>query len=239
MLKRQSLPVCALVIGSACSLAQTQEYEVTPVFSVGSLTPGDDAVGDRVGEVLVMNEQYLVIGAPGTDIEGLNDAGVVYVYDTETESLLHTLQAPSPDASDEFGSALALDGGTIAIGAKNDDDLVLDGGAVYLFDALSGTMIEKLYPDDPEDIDRFGFSIAMNGSYICVSVINDNEAGTNAGSMEVFDRATRKRIGKLTLDEGREHQRIRLQLRNQWPHACRRCPRRQHHGDLRGWRRSV
>ncbi|HEX2730540.1 MAG TPA: hypothetical protein VHM70_03010 [Polyangiaceae bacterium] len=65
--------------------------------------------GAKVG----ISGDYVVVGAPLYDGNGLSEAGVVYVYKRTngTWSLLQRLQAPSPTNYDDFGQTLAIANG--------------------------------------------------------------------------------------------------------------------------------
>ncbi len=192
---------CGIASVSATSvLAQRytdERYDLAVIEQQSSITPGEVSSGDDVGNSLCMSDDYVIVGTPGRDVDGQNDAGCVYVYDASSEALLYTLHSPTPTAGDEFGFSTALDGDLLCVGARNDDELVTDGGAVFLFDLSTGDMVEKLMPENPEAIDRFGFDVDATESYIAVGIANDNEVGENVGSVEVFDRNTRARLGKL------------------------------------------
>lgn len=174
-----------------------ERYDLAVIHQQSSISPDGVATGDDVGNSLCMSDDYIIVGTPGRDVDGQNDAGCVYVYDASSEALLYMLHSPTPTAGDEFGFSTALDGDLLCVGARNDDELVTDGGAVFLFDLSTGDMVEKLMPENPEAIDRFGFDVDVTESYIAVGIANDNEVGVNVGSVEVFDRNTRARLGKL------------------------------------------
>lgn len=204
----QNMPTLLCVLVAACQLpfcanafAGGPDFPTTKIEFEHEFLPDGLQNGDRFGETIVLSDDYLVFGAPGVDIDGLSNTGRVYVYDAHTNQLLYELQSPAPGDGDEFGAAVAIDGDLIAIGARNDDQLVNDGGAVFLFDAAMGALVDTLLPESPEEFDRFGFSVAVSGSYICIGLGNDNEAGTNVGSVEVFDRTTHTRLGKLLPDD--------------------------------------
>ena len=202
MKKNTNLVLAGLLISVGASATHAQRYtderyDLAVIEQQSSITPDGVAAGDGVGNSLCMSDDYIIVGTPGRDIDGQSDAGCVYVYDASSEALLYTLHSPTPTAGDEFGFSTALDGDLLCVGARNDDELVTDGGAVFVFDLTTGSMVEKLFPEDPEAIDRFGFDVDVTESYIAVGVVNDNEVGENAGSVEVFDRHTRTRMGKL------------------------------------------
>jgi outer membrane protein assembly factor BamB len=194
-----TISMCAAV--ASAQRYTDQRYDLALIHQQSSIEPNDVATGDDVGASLAMSAEYIVIGTPGRDVDGNSDAGCVYVYDTQSEALLFTLTSPTPGVGDEFGFPVALDGDLLCIGARNDDELINDGGAVFLFNLATGSIIEKLLPDNPEAIDRFGSSISISGDYVAVGVVNDDELGENVGSIEVFDRNTLARLGKLLPDD--------------------------------------
>lgn len=193
--------VSVIAMHASMVWAGEPDFPTTRVHAEGVIAPNDLQAGDRFAESIAIGDDYIVFGAPGVDIGGAVGAGRVYVYDQQSNLLLHTLESPTPGAGDAFGIAVAIDGGVIAVGAPNDDEFATDAGAVFLFDATTGSLIEKLTGELPEEVDRFGRDVAINAQFIAVGVLNDNDAGQNAGSVELFDRATRARVGKLLPDD--------------------------------------
>lgn len=49
--------------------------------------------------------------------DGLPNSGAAYVFHADTGTLLFTLANPTQFNDDEFGSAVAIDGNLIAVGA--------------------------------------------------------------------------------------------------------------------------
>ena len=111
-------------------------------------------------------------------------------------------------ATDNFGSAVALDGNRLAVGARQgdgDSDAASASGEVYLFTfsdstfsggALQG-MIGKGYAG-AKDInvsnvtagDQLGYSVAMDGNRLVAGAYFDdglNDPGTNSGAAYLFD----------------------------------------------------
>ncbi|MFG0246567.1 MAG: GC-type dockerin domain-anchored protein [Phycisphaerales bacterium JB052] len=206
MLKKNAGVLCGVLVslcaGGVSAQRYTDErYDLALIQQESSIEPDGVAGGDNVGASLAMSMQYIVVGTPGREVDGVSDAGCVYVYDTQTQALLYTLTSPTPGVGDEFGFAVALDGDLLCVGVPNDDQLVEDGGAVFLFDLSTGIMLEKLLPDNPDAFDRFGISVAVNTEYIAAGNLNDNDAGQFVGSIEVFDRVSHAHIGKLLPDD--------------------------------------
>jgi hypothetical protein len=93
---------------------------------------------DGFGIAVVATPDKVVIGARYEDA-GAVDSGAAYVFDWEG-SLLHTLDNPSPDAEDQFGWHLAVNGNKLLVGVNLDDAGDENSGAVHLFDIATGEL---------------------------------------------------------------------------------------------------
>ena len=100
-------------------------------------------------------------------------------------------------ADDEFGYAIDMSNGIIAVGARNDDDNGINSGSVYLISASSGDQIAKLLPSDGATGDQFGFSVAIQDGVVVVGAPGDVHNGVASGSAYIFDVATGAELGKL------------------------------------------
>ena len=93
------------------------------------------AAQDHFGFSVAISGTRVVVGANGDDT-GATDAGSAYVYDlaggTPTVPVA-TLNNPGPAAGDEFGTWVAIDGTTAAIGAPFYDTPQPDKGSVAIF----------------------------------------------------------------------------------------------------------
>ena len=112
------------------------------------------------------------------------------------------IMAQDGAADDEFGFAVALDQGVIAVGARNDDDNGENSGAAYLYNAYTGALIAKLLPNDGAAGDAFGFSIAISGGIVAVGASGDGDNGLNSGSAYLFDATKGVQLAKLHADDG-------------------------------------
>ncbi|MCZ6651762.1 MAG: hypothetical protein O7D91_01900 [Planctomycetota bacterium] len=106
--------------------------------------------------------------------------------------------------NDQFGHSVAISGTTAIVGAlwDNDNKTGLDSGSAYLFNITTGQQLFKLLPDDGAADDRFGRSVAINGTIAIVGVIHDDDNGSNSGSSYLFDSATGEQIVKILPDDG-------------------------------------
>jgi hypothetical protein len=107
---------------------------------------------------------------------------------TESARLL-----PSDGASfDNFGSVVAIDGDTVVVGSRGDDDNGTGSGSAYVFvepgAGWSGTLTEaaKLLASDGAATDSFGFSAGISGDTVVVGALLDDDSGTDSGSAYVF-----------------------------------------------------
>jgi len=116
------------------------------------------------------------------------------------------LTATDGAASDFFGHAVAVDAGTIVVGAYWDDDKGDYSGSAYVFTRTGGTWTQqaKLVPADGTADDWFGSSVAVDGDTVVVGAHLDDDKGIDSGSVYVFVRtgATWTQQAKLTAADG-------------------------------------
>ncbi|MBI2167755.1 MAG: pre-peptidase C-terminal domain-containing protein [Candidatus Omnitrophica bacterium] len=141
---------------------------------------------DRFGDAIAFDGDRLVVGAPG-DNEGATDAGVVHVFDTTTGNLIQTILNPNPATSDEFGSAVAIQGQKVLVGAKLDDADAQDAGSAYLFDSETGELLHTFSSPDPEKQDNFGEVVKFLGTKVLVSAPAGDTWQDDSGLVYVFE----------------------------------------------------
>lgn len=105
-------------------------------------------------------------------------------------------------AGDEFGTAIAIDGPLVAVGAPRADDLGLDSGSAYLFGSLNGTQLLELVPTGGAAGDRFGTSIATQAGVVVVGAPYAASGGTSTGAAYVFDATTGLQLFELQAADG-------------------------------------
>ena len=96
------------------------------------LTADDASDYDYFGSSVAINDGFALIGAYAEDEFG-GDAGAAYLFDLSTGLQVDKLIASDGDSSDNFGNALALDGGMAIIGAWHDGPNGYRSGSAYLF----------------------------------------------------------------------------------------------------------
>ena len=107
------------------------------------------------------------------------------------------LVASDAAAVDYFGSSVAIDGGTVVVGATGAGT----GGAVYVLRASDGEELAKLTASDAAIADLFGYSVAIAGGTVVIGAKEDDDGGTGSGSVYVFEKSTwgtYDQVAKLT-----------------------------------------
>jgi len=108
------------------------------------------------------------------------DTGRLFIYDraTDTETIFEN---PGADlGSDLFGSAVAVSGSYIIIGARYDSSVAYRAGIVYIYEKNPGgdwAFSQSITAPDGRSNDNFGISVALDGNTI---VVGATGAGPNA-----------------------------------------------------------
>jgi len=163
------------------------------------------ATNDNFGWDVDVDGDRAVIGARGTDTNA-NNSGSAYVYLRNSGSgfweFEEQLFAPAPQASDNFGNSVAIDGDTIVVGRPNNCSVNLCGAA-YVFTRVEGvgwgTGVELQPLDSDTSYQNFGIAVDIDNDTIVVGVNFDNDQGQASGSAYVFEKSggTWSRTAKL------------------------------------------
>ena len=141
------------------------------------------------GAAVAIDGNVVVIGAPGATVGTDADAGVAHIYRniSGTWTFEQTLEADIPDAFDQFGLSVAIDGNYIIIGAPS----TVTGGFATIFKYNSGTTDWDLYQTLSESSTvGYGFSVAIDAGRAVVSdtgFVNPEE-NTSSGGAFVYQR---------------------------------------------------
>jgi len=100
------------------------------------------------------------------------------------------LLATDMEATDFFGSSVAIDGDWAIVGAPQEDDVAEQSGAAYMYHLQNGAWVQtqRLKASDALFGAIFGEVVAMDGSTVVVSAPGDDPQGIDsAGSAYVFE----------------------------------------------------
>ena len=182
---------------------------------------------DDFGFALTLSGNSLVVGADLEDSAALgvngnqlsNDAanaGAVYVFTRSGSTWTQQayLKASNTEADDQFGSAVAMSGQTLVVGAVKEDskatgfngtqtdNTMAESGAVYILVRSGSTWTQQGYlkASNTGQGDGFGFAVALSGNTLVVGAqgedsnatgINgaNNNNATSSGASYVFTRS--------------------------------------------------
>ena len=144
--------------------------------------PGDPTVGDTGGGDTALVET-------DTDTEPADPCLTAIGVDCATFEQAY-LKASNTGVNDNFGTSVALDGDTLAVGAYNEgsaatgvngdqaDNSASGAGAVYVFVRSGSTWTQQAYvkASNTESYDRFGISVALDGDTLAVGAYGESSA---------------------------------------------------------------
>lgn len=174
-------------------------FDADTGVQIKKLHADDPEEEDYFGSPIEMADGVLVVGVRCDDDNG-TDSGSVYLMNVETGRQTMKLLASDGAQNDWFGNAIAIDDGIIAVGALwNDNDNGNDAGAVYLFDATTGTQLNKIISHDGFRADFFGSKVALDDHILAVQASNDEHPGSmNEGSVYLYNIQSGAMIRKIT-----------------------------------------
>ena len=158
------------------------------------LVAADGVTNRRFGSSVALFEDTALIGDFLADIDGLAAQGAAYVFrrSGNTWSQKQKLTADDGATADFFGSSVALDEGTVVVGARLADiDGKFDQGAAYVFTRSgdSWSQQQKLVAADGEFGDNFGDAVSLDGGTAVVGAAAANVDGnSDQGAAYLFAR---------------------------------------------------
>ena len=101
---------------TAGTVSMFQSISTNLANPIGTLQ-GSTNNGDQFGSSVSLDGGTLMVGAPGEDDGGMNDTGAAYLFGGDNFTMMGSVKPDTPEAGGGFGTAVALSGGKIAIGA--------------------------------------------------------------------------------------------------------------------------
>ncbi len=187
------------------------------LFSEDYLKASNFLAEDHFGAKVALSQGTLAVGAPLQDSSGFgvdslqgdnatDNAGAVYVFVKSDGDWIQQayLKASNPHEFDRFGTAIALSGDVLVVGAPGEssaaqrvngemnDASVVFSGAAYVFQRVAGHWAQSAYLKASGNAmnNAFGSSVAIAGNTIVVGAPSHAQPPEldHAGAAYVFDR---------------------------------------------------
>jgi len=186
---------CALVLALLSPLAAATQIAgtQTPVlFDDTKVFAAEGMPDDRFGWAVAISGDTAVVGT-NPDLEGF---AYIYQRDPTDETVWNQVTQLVPSkvvtsgpASARFGTAVAIDGDTVIVGAGNDSAIDQFSGAVFVFERNLGGSdnwgeVTKILADDAGFQHLFGRVVALDGDRLAVGA----EGVPPLGAAYVFER---------------------------------------------------
>ena len=167
------------------------------VEEIARLIATDADSFDQLGVAVAIDGTTAVVGAHREDSQG-GSSGAAYIFERDqggpdSWGQVKKLIASDGAADDRFGFSVAIDGDTVVIGARGDNDLGFDSGSAYVFERDEGGagnwgQVKKLLASDGSTEDEFGYSVTIAGDTIAIGARFAGAAATEAGAVYLFER---------------------------------------------------
>lgn len=159
------------------------------------LVASGSATDDAAGTAVAIEQDDVAVGTPGDDVAGNSDQGSVRIFHrTGTAwSEVATVTIANGKSADWFGTSVALNAGTLAVGApyREPSFATPSQGAVGVFVGAGASWQQQaeLVASDAKADDYFGTSVAVEGNVLLVGSPKVDGTFLNSGAAYVFTRS--------------------------------------------------
>ena len=161
------------------------------------------------GNAVAVSGDWIAIGAPGSDVPDESGAhptamsvGEVTMFHRNAEGAwkLHTtLRPPQSPQFASFGSALAIDGETLVIGAPGytvpseprEESSAIGAAFVYRLSTATVELTQSIFAPDAGASTFFGLSLALSKGHLLVGAPGASDTGQSSGAAWQFMRRER------------------------------------------------
>ncbi|MFT4541646.1 MAG: hypothetical protein ACI835_004107 [Planctomycetota bacterium] len=165
----------AMLLGESDSVLA--QCDLTPL---GFLASGQ---GQRFGQSMVLEEQRAFVGVPGF----AGGSGAVVLYERVGRDWIETQTIVGSVSGANFGTAIAVEGDRLLVGAPDEGSTPHGVGAVYLFQLGPAGGVIQRFEGDSAQTDSFGAAVSMDGARILIGAPAEHDAGFLAGAAYLFE----------------------------------------------------
>ena len=155
---------------------------------VAKLTGSDSTTSDLFAFSVGIDGDVAVAGSRFGDASEAN-MGSAFVYSrnqggTDNWGQVKKLTASDGAVNDQFGYSVDISGGTVAVGARLDDDGFSNTGSVYIYDQHQGGTdnwgeVTKITADDGTAGAWYGASVSLDGDAVAVGAYFAKDGGAS------------------------------------------------------------
>ena len=163
---------------------------------------------ENFGYEIAAGDGIMAVSANKNDVHGDN-AGIAHLFDSTTGERIRTYYPIPGSDNANFGYAMDLVDTTLVIGARDESGIGangINGGAVYVYAALTGERIQRITPNDAQAIHFFGASVGLDldindDGLLAIGASRDDDMGDDAGAVYVFNPMTGDQVEKFYADD--------------------------------------
>ena len=175
--------------GSDAGAAYVFDFDGVSWNETQRITGADTELSDQFGIAVGIDGDSIVVGASTVD-DIADPGGAVYLFRFNGTTWIEEqkLLVSDVDRDDRFGSRVAISGEVVVASAPNHDQLGTRAGSAYVFRFDGSEWIEEqeLMGSDQAAIDVFGGALDIEGNTVAVGSTGDDEQGSNAGAVYIF-----------------------------------------------------
>ncbi|HXT41840.1 MAG TPA: Ig-like domain-containing protein [Candidatus Angelobacter sp.] len=189
---KRSFVAASTVLATMSLLISPVSSRATAPSTETELTASDFAGFRHFGSAVAIDGDTAVVGVPFDSDAGFNaGAACVFIRSGSTWTQQAKLTAADASSGSEFGSAVAISGDTIVVGAPSTVSGGVNAGAAYVFVRSGSTWTQqtKLAPTDAIGNDQFGASVAVERDTLAIGAIGTGLAFGDEGAVYVYGRS--------------------------------------------------
>jgi hypothetical protein len=184
-----------VVVGAGGNNGRAYVYDLAgahPTVPIVSMSNPGGGWSEGFGGAVAIDGNRVVVGAGWTDAVTF-DEGRAYVYNLSSNTPAVPaviLRNPGPGSYEYFGSAVAISGDRVVVGAYGENTGDDDTGSAYVFNLTSATPgipVFTLNNPRPGYADSFGNAVAISGTRVVIGAYRDDDAAYDSGSAFVYD----------------------------------------------------